>query len=274
VVDAFYLPAGEGRYLPTEATGSPWDDASQHGGPPAALLATCIDRLTGNPQLRLSRMTVEFLGAIPRRELAVEAHQTRPGRRVAMTDAALKIDGEPVVLARAWHIAVGGPVPEVASRASDPSAEAEGTVAVPATLAPPIPPEQPLSMQPRLQAWEYGRSIEWRFTLGGFGEPGPADVWTRVRIPLVAGEELTPLQRVMLVADSANGLSSLLSFEEWLFIPPALNVNLIRHPGSEWAFISARTRLGPDGTGLTLATLADAGGLIGTISQPLLVAPR
>ena len=39
-----------------------------------------------------------------------------------------------------------------------------------------------------------------------FLEPGPAVVWMRSRVPVVvAGEELTPLQRVLVVADSGNG---------------------------------------------------------------------
>jgi hypothetical protein len=46
---------------------------------------------------------------------------------------------------------------------------------------------------------------------GAIGEPGPAEAWTRMRYPLVPGEEPSPLQRVLTVADSGNGLSGELS---------------------------------------------------------------
>ena len=39
---------------------------------------------------------------------------------------------------------------------------------------------------------------------------GPATVWMRMRDPLVAGEEPTPLQRVLVAADSGNGVSATL----------------------------------------------------------------
>src|SRR5579862_8232421 len=142
--EAFYLPAGDGRYLATRATESPWDVASQHGGPPAALLATCIEQAGGGPDRRLSRMTLEFLGPVPRRECQVETHVARPGRRVAMTEAVMSFDGKSAVLARAWHIAVETeqvrPVPPALSRAGIPE----------------LPPQaggHPLPLRPE---WGYG----------------------------------------------------------------------------------------------------------------------
>jgi hypothetical protein len=49
--------------------------------------------------------------------------------------------------------------------------------------------------------------MEWVFLSGGFAEPGPVRVWARPRMPLVEGEDNTPLTRVLLAADSGNGLS-------------------------------------------------------------------
>lgn len=55
----------------------------------------------------------------------------------------------------------------------------------------------------------YLTAMEWVFLSGGFAEPGPARVWARPRMPLVEGEDNTPLTRVLLAADSGNGLSTL-----------------------------------------------------------------
>lgn len=261
MTDAYYLPAGEGRYRPTEAT-SPWDEGSQHGGPPAALLATAIEQATGAPGLRLARLTSEMLGPIPRRELTVTAQTVRPGRRVAMTDAVMAVDGRPVVLARAWHIATGATPPAPAGKEGRPPA------------VEPIPEEQPPAYFPGMgPGWGYGQATEWRYTQGGFSTLGPARVWTRVRIPLIAGEELTGYQRALIVADAANGLSSELPFTEWSFIPPSVTVHFQRHPVGEWVHLTARTRMGSDGVGLTTGMLGDQDGTVGTVEQPLLISP-
>jgi len=50
--------------------------------------------------------------------------------------------------------------------------------------------------------------MEASFVRGGFLEQGPAVAWLRMRHPLVAGEPIAPLFRVLIAADSGNGLSS------------------------------------------------------------------
>ena len=53
--------------------------------------------------------------------------------------------------------------------------------------------------------------MEWRRVKGDFAEPGPAVIWSRMRIPLVEGEQPSPTQRLMASADSGNGVGSALS---------------------------------------------------------------
>ena len=53
------------------------------------------------------------------------------------------------------------------------------------------------------------------FARGSFLEPGPATVWMRPRVPLVEGEEFTPLQRVMVAADGGNGVSAPLDWSAY-----------------------------------------------------------
>ncbi|GAA3141916.1 thioesterase family protein [Planomonospora alba] len=255
--DAFYLPAGGDVYEPTRATESPWDTAAQHGGPPTALLAHAIDAAAG-PGLRLARISVDFLGPIPRRPVRVEVSPVRPGRQVSLSEARLVAGDRTAVTARAWHIATG-PTP-------------------PAGGEPFRPPEPPRAGPDRLDVpgltgWGYGEAVEWRFT-GGGGATGSARVWTRVRLPLIAGERLTGLARTLIVADSANGLSAALPMREWLSIPPAVTATLLRVPEGEWVHMDCRTRLSPDGLGLAHATLSDPVGYLGEVSQPLLVRQR
>ncbi|WIM98678.1 thioesterase family protein [Actinoplanes oblitus] len=260
-VGAFYLPVGEHEFESTPATASPWDFSLQHGGPPAALLARAMQRCGADRATPLARVTVDFLGGIPQGRLRTEARVLRPGRRVELLEAEMWADGKLAVQASAWRI-----------RQRD---GATAGVATPAVLPPPVPPPSAgWSFGGISPDWGYGNAIEWRFVAGGFADPGPASVWTRVRIPLVAGEQTTPEQRAMIVADSANGLSGELPMADWLFIPPTLTVTFQRVPASEWMFLDAASTIGPNGTGIAQGTISDERGLVCRISQPLLVAPR
>src|SRR4029453_8642884 len=96
---AFYLPLGDDRYDPTDSTESPWDEKMQHGGPPAAPLA---HHPNVAPAQRLTRLSVDFLGPIPRRPLSVEVTTIKPGRLTALREARMVIDGKVAVVARGW----------------------------------------------------------------------------------------------------------------------------------------------------------------------------
>lgn len=255
-IEAYYLPTGEYGYEPTAGTMSPWDSASQHGGPPSALLAHVMADLVDD-SLRLARLSVDFPGPIPRAPFTVEAAITRPGRRVCRTEAQMLVDGKVVCSASAWHIGTG-PKPPAAG--------------VHDLKVPPLPPEQPQVYFEGMSDWGHGQSIEWRFTEGGYSTPGPAGVWTRLRQPLVAGRELTGLERAIVVADSANGLSNELPLGDWLFIPPTMTFTALREPADEWVYLHARTTLADDGLGLSTGSIGDAHGLCATVAQPLLIA--
>ena len=256
---AFYLSRGDNRYEPTRATESPWDTRFQHGGPPAALLAHVIDAQLENVGLRLARISVDFLGPIPRQEARIEVSPVKPGRLTYLSEAQMVVDGRVAVTARAWHIATG-PKPRVVTEPR---------------LPPPLPADE---VEQRffsgLENWGYGEAIEWRYTLGGMDRPGRADVWTRVRMPLVDGEALTGQARALIIADSANGLSAVLPLAEWLSIPPTMTTTLLRPPAGEWVHLSCSTQLSDDGLGLSRGDLYDPDGYLGEVAQPLLVRSR
>jgi hypothetical protein len=257
---AYYLPVGdrgEHRYEPTRATESPWDTKAQHGGPPAALLGHVLSE--DSDGRRLARISVDFLGPIPRRDFSIEVSPLKPGRLTLLNEARMIVDGRVVVIARGWHIATG-PQPPVATAEH---------------LPPPLPGPAEQRFFHGLDDWGYGESIEWRFTTGGFADTsGAADVWTRVRLPLIEGEQVTGQDRALIVADSANGLSAALPMNEWLSIPPTMTTTLLRPPQDDWVHLACRTHLAADGLGLARGALFDPAGLIGEVAQPLLVRQR
>lgn len=140
---------------------------------------------------------------------------------------------------------------------------------------PPIPPPQRQRFSAGVPAdWGYGHAIDWRFVGGGFDRIGPATVWTRVRLPLIDGQEPSSLQRMVIVADSANGLSAELDFGAWLFVPTSFSLTVHRHLVGEWMLLDATTRIETSGVGMANADLADPDGRLGVITQPLVVARR
>jgi hypothetical protein len=257
----FYIPSGNGEFDSTSATISPWDGTQQHGGPPSALLARAIEQCEPRPDMAISRITLDFLGGIPQGRMKVSAEVIRPGRRIELVQSELHVGGRLVAVARAWRAQIGV--------GSAPSVPAE-----PATI-PSRPPRQPQRYFDGVDPdWGYGRAVEWRFLTSSFHEVGPALVWARPLLPLVVGEESSGLQRALIVADSANGLSAELDIADWLFIPPGLTLTVFREPEGEWLLLDAHSRIDSRGAGIAHATLFDAQGEFGVSTQPLLVQRR
>ena len=256
---AFYESDGE-TYIATASTRGPWDPEHQHAGPPAGLLGREIERVGEGGDAHIGRITFEILRPVPITELRVGAEIVRPGRRVEMIDASLSdIAGTELMRARAWRLR-GSPV------GLEPAPEPESI---------PSPTEGVEGDYfPTGEEVGYHTAIEYRFISGSFTEAGPATVWMRMRQPLVAGEEPTPLQRVLVVADSGNGVSSALDWRRHSFVNVDLSVHLERLPRGEWVCLDAVTLPQPEGVATSDALLLDQQGRIGRAMQTLLISAR
>jgi hypothetical protein len=183
----------------------------------------------------------------------------RPGRRVEQVEASLTHEGQTLVRATAWRL-----------RRDDDLGV--GAIAQP----PPAGPETGRGGWAGLWRDEvaYHRALDWRIVEGEFAQLGPATVWSRLLFPLIAGEDVTPLERLLVMADAASGVSAALDWEKWLFVNVDLGIHLSRPPVGEWMSMAARTDIGPTGMGLCTSTLGDADGSVGVSTQTLLVTPR
>jgi hypothetical protein len=204
-------------------------------------------------------MTVDILRPVPVAPLTVRVHTVRPGRRITLVEAVAEAGGQEVLHARGWRIAAPA-VPTEPVGADD--------------RLPDLPGETQQGPWPGAHADGYLAAMEWRFASGGFIGLGPAQVWMRPRLPLVAGEPTSPVSRTMLVADSGNGVSAYLDPMRWLFVNVDLTVVLHRWPRGEWILLDAATTIGAAGVGLASSRLADAEGAIGRGMQTLVVTPR
>jgi hypothetical protein len=253
---AFFLPRADGRYEATEHTSGPWDPRLQHAGPPAALIGRALERCEPRPEMVISRLTFEILHAVPIGAVEVTTRIARPGRSVELLEASLTAGGREVVRTSAWRVL-----------------RAPAETAAPHPYEPAPLPEEEAPMPAQLESG-YLKAIEWRPLSGGFLEPGPGAAWTRVRFPIVEGEEPTGLQRLLAVADSGNGISGTLDMRRWWFINPELTVHLEREPEGEWICLDARTSIEPGGAGLATSTLSDLRGPVARGAQTLYVGER
>ena len=95
-----------------------------------------------------------------------------------------------------------------------------------------------------------------------------------MRHPLLPGEEPSPLTRVLIAADSGNGVSAVLDWRRFVFVNPDLTVHLHREPVGEWVCLVARTTVEGVGGGLAESTIHDREGPVARGLQTLFVAER
>src|SRR4029079_16472450 len=182
--------------VPSELTRGPWDPAAMHGGPPAALLARAVERCDPGPANFLARLTVELLRPVPLVPLTISARSLRPGKMVHWIEATLTAGD--VEVARAVGLRLG-------------------TVAD-SPLAPPPPGivEMPrpetgttLDLDPqRIRGVGFWNANDTLMCGGAFFSAGRGCAWLRLTVPLVAGEDPTPAQRVAAAADFASGIGN------------------------------------------------------------------
>jgi hypothetical protein len=251
----------DGQIVATDLARGPWDRNAQHGGAPAALLARAFERLARpDDGLVFARLTFELLRPVPLGPLNVAASVPRPGKRVQMLEGSISTpEGIEVVRARAVRIL------------ESPN-DVPPTPPVPAPLGPEhgelgdnVPPHRPMFAPD---------AIEIRFVKGQFRAAGNATAWFRLHVPLVDGEDPTPLQRLCAAADFPNGISAPLAWDEWIFINPELTIHLDRAPVGEWFCLDAKTIVAAGGVGTAEAVLFDENGRVGRATQSLLIARR
>lgn len=255
MADALFLREGD-DYRPTPLTVGPWSEEAQHGGPPAALLAGAIEKTPSDVDMVLARVTVELLRPVPLEPLRVITETVRPGRRVQLIAASLYRGGLEVAQALGLKIR--------RAQLELPFDQVEEDL--------PGPDEgRPATFFEDAGAFAT-EAMEIRMLEGDFSEPGPGTAWFRLRMPLIEGEETTPVERVVAAADFGNGVSNLGGLmRDWVFINPDLEVRMARPAEGEWIYLNSETRIHPTGTGLATSVLADSKGRLGVAAQSLFV---
>ncbi len=265
--DALFVLAGENTVLPTAFSRGPWNLGSLHGGPVAALLAHAVEQLPSEGvEWFTARLTVELERPVPVEPLVFAAEVTRAGRKVSIVEATITNAATGVVLARARAVRIRSaevPLPRdhldlgpLLAIEPAPSEPADGRAAV------------------------LGEDAAVTFQHGGtdrrfVGEldvgVGPVFGWIRVRVPLLAGLTLTPLQRVAAAVDFASGISAVLPGDTHSFINPDLTIHVFRAARGEWIGMASATHHSDHGVGMTDTSVFDVDGRVGSSNQSLLL---
>jgi hypothetical protein len=264
VIDCLYRRAGaDGEFQifdSTDGTRSNWDPEIQHGSPPLALLTKLIEERAAGSGLRVGRLTLDILGAIPVARVRARAWVERPGSRISLVAAEMtttRPDGGERAVARvtAWLLAPSDTA-EAATDRYPPLVEGEAS-AVP-------------------HSWVgvkgYLETVSWRRQL--VTDDTAHTVWLSPLVPVVDAEPVTAVQRLAMVVDSANGVGAALDPAKFVFMNTDTAVHLHRLPEGNDFCLQARGSIGPDGIGVTTAELFDRRGFIGTCAQTLLVQRR
>lgn len=258
--DSFFCRTGQGKYHPTEATIGPWSPLLQHGGPPSSLLTHCL-RTFLNPSgdYRITRITIDLLGPIPVKPCEIRVRQIRSGKKIELLQAEYRAEGKTILKAHAWRM----------------NAEEDASPRISQGY---IPPELP---GPQVQMYfqgvlyfPYAESIEWRFTKSDYDTLGPGAVWAKPKIPLIEGEEIDDAEALVLILDSANGVSAELHSRDWIFVPVDMTVGFYREPIGPWLGMDAKTSIGTHGYGQTTTQTFDKKGGIGHSMHTLFVRSR
>ncbi|MDD9893987.1 MAG: thioesterase family protein [Gammaproteobacteria bacterium] len=255
-MDAFYIAEGD-HFISTVNTTGPWHPKLQHAGPPSALMGRALELEAGD--LQLVRFSNDLLKPVPVAPLKIELDVVTPGKRRQVIEARLlTVEGEQLVARAQGLFLRQQDIPIEGVRVHDGE--------------PPISPQHADAFDFSFFKTEVGyhTAMELRMASGGPGT-GKTQMWMRQRVALVAGEQPSPLQRLLTVADSGNGVSMAVDKNRYSFANPDLTVNMRRAPQGEWICLDAHTHFQNNGLGMAESRLWDERGVVANGTQNLLL---
>ena len=255
MTDAFFIPDGD-AWVATPHTRGPWSPMHQHGGPPAALIGHVVEAAA--PELFVARLTVDFLRPVPIDRLHVRLEPLRAGSKVQRRIGVL-LHTDTVVAYAVITLMRRSP----------------GSV-TPLTDAPGLPlPEasRPFQFPFFREAEGYHTAMETRLARGEWGT-GRVAAWMRQRVPLVPDAAPSPLERVLVAADSGSGVSAAIDHRMQSAINADLTVAVSRPLEGEWVGLDSISTYESSGIGLADTRICDPRGTAGRALQGLVLEGR
>jgi len=244
---AFYEAQGA-CFVPTDINISPWNAKGQNGVALAGLAGHVIGQVPCPAEMHTARLTIDILGLVPRLPLEALIRVVREGRRVQLVEVDLVAGGRTCVRATALRTRIApSPVSDqpLIHPLPDPD-KAQGKV--------------PWVRMHRLQ--------------GSFLQVGPGAQWVQILTRVVAGHDLTPLERVAMIADFGSSTAPLVLPREWTFANLDVSAHLTRLPQGEWLLLETTSASSGNGIGVVDTRLGDVAGMFGHPHQTVFLDPR
>jgi acyl-CoA thioesterase len=271
MTDAIFTPDGD-FFSPTDLAGSPWGPAVLHGGPPAGLLARAVELSNSEPDMHVSRLTIDLFRPVPKQPLRTTTEVVREGRRIRVVQASLFAGDLEVSRASALFLRQSELELPEAHRVPDlPHDGPEGLPTGRLFSQPRGGEEDRIAMPPQLPGFHTTVEVK---RAGGVAGSGYAIAWIRIPVPFIAGEETTPLVRMAATSDFGNALGNIRASERVGFINADITLYLHRPPEGEWICLETQSYAQPHGLGIVESKVYDAGGPVGRVVQALIVNAR
>ena len=242
------------HFVPTSRGQGPWSPGHLFGGVPAALFAQILERTPTLAPMQVARLTVDLLRPVPMRPAEVTVRVVREGKRIQVLEGSMVVEGTEVARASALRL-----------RTID-LADLE----LPGGQSPPGPESFPVQDHrgPTTDGSRPGMadSVDYAYAEEIFDGP----TWVRLRVPLLASEDTSPLARMAFAADFVSGVGHPRQLPV-TGINADITVNVIRYPTGAWLCIGGSGWTGPGGVGLAQATLSDRDGVAAGVTVSRLV---
>lgn len=206
----------------------------------AGLVAWGLERDVSDPELQVSRLTVDMFRPVPMRPLSVRTSPIREGKRLTVMGISILDDELEVTRATALLL----------RRSEQPDGD------------PWTPPDWDAPAPESVAETAPDSGLSWEIRTITDASAGQGQVWLRERVPFVEGEELSPLVRAALMADYAHPISNA-GRHGLSFINADLTLYLARYPAGEWIGLESAGHLGAGGVGVGSAWMHDSAGRFG-----------
>lgn len=259
MIEPVFLRDGD-SFVPTASATGPWGADRLHGGPVLGLFARAIEAAASDPELVVARLTFDLFRPVPLQALAVRVQPVRQGSRLSLLRAELSVGGEPFAQASALLL-----------RTSDVAGQS-----APGARAPQSPDGLPSESLMRgfrrdgdaLPPGFHNR-VQTRWVPRAPGDP--LAVWFRLPIALVEGEQPSPFQSAVALADFANAVAAIAGQEGSRagvgYINADSTLYLTRRPVGEWFCLQEQACDAERGISVSEALLWDASGAFGRALQ-------
>jgi hypothetical protein len=255
VTDPYFEPSTDG-FRPTPRAHGPWATDMLHGRLLGGLTVRSLEAELGEPGWRAARLTVDLFRPSAMAPVTVEVRPVRQGRRIRVADAVATCDGHEVCRVTGVFLPEGEEPPgRIWSPRPEPWPDPET-----------VPPPDDLTGAEEDDDWLF------RVVAGGFGTAQRTRVWTNDTVPLVAGEETTPLVRAAVSGDIACPMGNA-SDQGIHYINADYTMFLARYPDGPWIGLEVAQQLADGGIAVASATLVDRRGPFATSTGASLARP-